>query len=64
MSADQQRAILWCLDSEIKAFGAELAARGGGRRDAYGNPVHDAVLAHLRLLESARAEVVRIKVNG
>lgn len=63
MSADEKRAVLWCLTSEIDAFDKELVRRGGPRRDSYGNTMFDAVLAHLRLLEAARASVERIKVE-
>lgn len=63
MSTDEKRVILWCLGSEIEAFNSELARRGGPRRDHYGNPVHDTVVAHLRLLDAARDSVTRIKVE-
>lgn len=64
MTTDEKRATLWCLTSEINAFANELTARGGARKDHYGNPQFDVVAAHLRLLESARASVERIKVSG
>lgn len=61
MTTDEKRAVLWCLDSEIAAFDKELTARGGQRRDAYGNPVFDTVLAHLRLLQAAKGAVEKMK---
>ena len=61
MTTDEKRVILWALTSEIDAFSKELTARGGARRDHYGNPQFDAVAAHLRLLESARGAVERMK---
>lgn len=60
MTTEEKRVTLWCLTSEIDAFAKELAARGP-RRDYYGNPQHDMVVAHLKLLEGARASVERIK---
>lgn len=61
MTTEEKRVTLHCLTSEIDAFAKELTARGGPRRDHYGNPVHDVVLAHLRLLESARVSIERIR---
>ena len=63
MTTDEKRIMLWCLTSEIDAFSKELTARGGPRRDHYGNPQFDVIAAHLRLLESARIEVERIKAT-
>lgn len=63
MTTDEKRVVLWCLTSEIDAFSKELTARGGPRRDHYGNPQFDVIAAHLRLLESARIEVERIKAT-
>lgn len=63
MTTDEKRVTLWCLTSEIDAFSKELTARGGPRRDHYGNPQFDVIAAHLRLLESARIEVERIKAT-
>lgn len=64
VTAEEKKALTWCLTSEINAFEKELVARGGARRDHYGNVTFDAVAAHLRLLESARGSVERIKVTG
>lgn len=63
MTEPEKRITLWCLTPEINAFEKELINRGGPRRDHYGNPQFDVVAAHLKLLESARSEVERIKVN-
>lgn len=60
---DEKRVVLWTLTSEIDAFAKELVARGGPRRDSYGNAQFDVVAAHLRLLESARVSVERIRVE-
>lgn len=62
MSTEEKRIVLWCLTSEIDAFDKELVKRGGPRRDHYGQPVFDTVLAHLLLLEAARRSVEAIKV--
>lgn len=64
MSADEKRAVLWCLTSEINAFETELVKRGGPRKDYYGNQLFDVIVAHLKLLESARREIERIKVTS
>lgn len=61
MSTDQKRVILWCLGSEIEAFDKELVKRGGPRRDHYGNPVFDVVVAHVALLRSAFSEIEKVK---
>lgn len=61
MTTDEKRVILWTFASEIDAFSKELTARGGARRDHYGNPTYDAVAAHLRLLESARTSIERTR---
>ena len=63
MTIDEKRVVLWCLNSEIDAFEKELVARGGPRRDHYGNPTYDTIAAHLRLLESARIEIESIRVT-
>lgn len=64
MTADEKRVVLWTLTSEIDAFAKELVARGGPRRDSYGNAQLDVVAAHLRLLESARGAVERMKADA
>lgn len=45
MTTDEKRVVLWTLTSEIDAFNKELTARGGPRRDHYGNPQFDVALA-------------------
>lgn len=63
MTEREKRVTIFCLTSEIEAFDRELRRRGP-KRDHWGDPQFDVAAEHLRLLQSARALITRIKVDG